>query len=1036
MSKRCHNISLEKREWRITLLLILLSNALLGQVITHTPINPNQSDLIHIIFHADKGNKMLSGYSGEVYAHTGLITSKSTSSSDWKYVVADWNVNLPILRMTKIGVDSFELWMDIANLYDNPPGEELLSLAFVFRSSTGHLTGKSDQDGDLFVPLNQKGTYNYSSHTWEPGILRISGTEGSTEIRILDQSLISVHHTHLQEEIADSSFSVINQSVNTTAQLTELDDSLIIEIKDTRVAVNKKPIRIQIIENGKSTLVESPGYLFKPSDNSRTLNFKLSPEEVIQGTGSRAIEINRNGQRLPVYNLPEYGYSNGAELLNICSPFITTNKGYGLFIDNHYNAIWDLGSFDSHTLTYQSFGGTMKYYYVGGSKYSEIFKNYQKLIGTQTMLPIWALGYMQSKFGYESRNEANQIIQELQDADFPIDVLILDLYWFGDQSVMGNLEWDESRFPEPDKMITNWRSKGIKTVLISETYVTRKSKHFGFLNAVGYFGKNSGGGTYLLPTFWAGEAALLDVSRKNVNDWMWSKYEPLLEDGVAGWWTDLAEPELHPFDMTMGYGSTARIHNVYNLIWSKSIFENQNNYDPDRRVFNLTRSGWPGMRRYGAVSWSGDVSRSFSGLQAQIPIMLGASMSGYSFMHSDAGGFTSFSPTPDPELYARWLQFAAFTPILRVHGVGYDTEPTAFTQETQDIVRNAIQLRYDLLPYLYTLVYENHISGAPLVSPMDYSYPDNLNLQNINDQFLLGNDLLIAPVINQGEIKRPVTFPPGTWYSIHDENEVYSGNQTSLVDAPLEEIPIFINAGSFIPYRPGLKNTDDYRLDTLWLHYYPDVNGDTSHFVLYDDDKMHPEPVVSGNYQLSIFQGVSQEENHIISINKAGNYPGAPADVQLNLLVKRVSQQPSNILFREFHLPQLQTFEAFQQSETGWFYEESEKRVYIRVLWDSEFGDIKIESLTLPVVKFEQAISLSIYPNPVTDQLTIESKDPDFLVDHIILYDGTGKVVFEQEGTATNKFILDVTHLPSGSYHLTLKCGINIQTEDIVVFRR
>ncbi|MBC8400462.1 MAG: hypothetical protein H8E14_03130 [Candidatus Marinimicrobia bacterium] len=373
-----------------------------------------------------------------------------------------------------------------------------------------------------------------------------------------------------------------------------------------------------------------------------------SDEENFYGAGERAININHRGMRLNSYNAPWYGYSYGASNLNITVPFVLSSKPYGIYFENTYPGYFDFGYSNSNIFEYGISGGQFSYFIINGNSFPEILTHYVDLTGHQPLPPRWTLGYLQSRFGYQSQNEAQQVVNTFQDREIPLDAIILDLYWFG-WGQMGDMDWDYSAWPDPQGMISGFDSLGVKTVLISEPYVLQSSDNFSIAYNHGYLTPNSSGTPVIVWAFWAGPAGLLDVTDPSTVDWWWDFYENLQNQGVGGWWCDLGEPEAHPPEMVHYLGSAEEIHNIYSLLWAKMIYNKTKDVLPNNRLFNLIRSGYAGIQRFSVFPWSGDVQRSYSGLRAQAPIMLGMGLSGIGYMHSDIGGFTG--GYQDPELY-------------------------------------------------------------------------------------------------------------------------------------------------------------------------------------------------------------------------------------------------------------------------------------------------------------------------------------------------------------------------------------------------
>jgi oligosaccharide 4-alpha-D-glucosyltransferase len=307
------------------------------------------------------------------------------------------------------------------------------------------------------------------------------------------------------------------------------------------------------------------------------------------------------------------------------------------------------------------------------------------------------------------------------------------------------------------------------------------------------------GKPFVLTDFYFGDGGLLDIFRKDAQSWFWSKYKKQILNGVAGWWGDLGEPEKHPSAIhhnlkDLGFKrrfNADEVHNIYGHYWNKMLYEKYAQEYPATRLFHLQRSGYAGSPRYSVFPWTGDVSRSWDGLKGQLPLLISMSMSGVPYIHSDAGGFAGGEG--DPELYTRWMQFAVFTPIYRPHGTALgDLEPTVkdipseaalYPDPYKSIVRNSIQLRYQLLPYNYTLAYEQTKWGKPLIRPLFYNNSLDSNLYKTDNQYMWGDHFIIAPVIEKGATTRNLYLPEGLWYDfIHKKRyKEVSGSHRTLI---------------------------------------------------------------------------------------------------------------------------------------------------------------------------------------------------------------------------------------------------------------
>lgn len=635
-------------------------------------------------------------------------------------------------------------------------------------------------------------------------------------------------------------------------------------------------------KTGKEVKVKSAAY-FAQGD-TRGFRFQLFENEQIFGGGERALPMNRRGYRVNLYNTPAYGYGLGAENLNFSVPFFISSAGYALFFDNPSKGYVDIGLTDKNVLEAGFTSGELNYYVVFGKSLHEIMSNYTAITGRQPLPPRWAFGNFVSRFGYRSEEQVKQVVDKMKKDHFPMDGLVFDLFWFGDavKGTLGNLDWvNMQKWPNPKQMLTDFKTKdNLKSVLITEPYILQNSKTYA--EATPFLATGVNGSAMMIPDLYFGTGGLIDIFRKQSQDWIWKHYKKQINNGVSGWWLDLAEPEKHPATMMHNlkdYGVTRlmgadEVHNVYGHYFSKMFFEKYAD-DVDQRLFLLNRSGFAGSQRYSVFPWTGDVARSWSGLKAQPLVLLGMSLSGLPYTHSDAGGFAT-AEQADPELYTRWLQFAAFTPVFRPHGTALEdldksiksipSEPCFWDEPYKSIVRNYIKLRYQLLPYNYSLSYDQAVLGKPLMRPLYYySFADSSALR-ADDEYFWGDNILVAPVTSQGAASRMLYLPAGKWYSLLN-NSVVDGGKMISQPADIKQIPVFVKEGSFVPLwitKDTIKSTETYNSKYITVRYYPSANP--SAYVWYDDDGISARTLEKADYELVTFKGVTAGNKVTIDI--------------------------------------------------------------------------------------------------------------------------------------------------------------------------
>jgi oligosaccharide 4-alpha-D-glucosyltransferase len=646
---------------------------------------------------------------------------------------------------------------------------------------------------------------------------------------------------------------------------------------------------------------------FKEGDY-RGFKISLHKGEQLFGGGERALPLNRRGYHLGLYNNPQYGYGENTENLNYEVPFLTSSAGYGLFFDNVSKAYFDLGKKDKDILEYGAFSGALDVYVIFGD-YKTILHSYYQLTGTQPIPPRWAFGNLMSRFGYSSDTQVRGILAKMTQDTIPVDAAIFDLFWFGDsiKNTLGNLNWvNKTNWPNPGKMISDFSKQGVKTILITEPYLVEGTENYE--HSLPYLAVDSTGKKpYFLTQFYFGKGGLLDLFRKDTQNWFWQFYKRQMDIGVEGWWGDLGEPETHPATMyhnlkDLGFKrlfSANEVHNFYGHTWTKMLFEEYAKYYPEKRLFSLNRSGYAGSQRYCIFPWTGDVGRNWSGLRAQLPVLLGMSMSGVPYVHSDAGGFAGGDG--DGELYVRWLQFAAFTPIFKPHGTAlyqidklafsYPSEAALIPEPFRSYAKQAIYLRYRLLPYNYTLGYQQAKNGQPLMSPLYYSYPNDTSATKILDEYMWGKSILVAPVIEKGAKTRACYLPSGVWYSVL-RKQMLAGHQWYTDSCAVTDIPYFYKEGSFIPEDKTLELAGHYTGNNLKVIYIP--SSMPSEYDLFNDDGISKSSLKDSQYELLHFTstGFNHQGGTISVSSNHGHYKGQPQQRSIDLVIPMDAQKP------------------------------------------------------------------------------------------------------------------------------------------------
>ncbi len=656
-------------------------------------------------------------------------------------------------------------------------------------------------------------------------------------------------------------------------------DTTILMTRTTRATVDPTTGRISFCRaDGSPLIAEATGLDNTPG--SRRASFITPRGESFYGAGERGHRLRLNGDTLLMYNKQNYGYSGSEDRIsqmNISVPWLLSSAGWGILFDDYNEAALTVGN-DSLVYTTGK-PSPLAYYFINGEGTpAGAVANYSLLTGRQPLPPFWALGYITSKYGYHNDREALGAIDSLKRRGHPVDGLVLDLYWYGKETDMGRLEWNTEQWPDHRATLDSLRRSGVNTILISQPYINKIGAldNYNFLAEKGMLTRDSLGRPHDVTT-WVGEAGMFDMSNPDTRRWLAERYMQLTDDGVAAWWGDLGEPEVHPDGIRHANGLSARqYHNQYGNDWCELISDAWKEKYPDRRLMLLMRGGTAGLQRYGVMPWSTDVSRSWGGLEPQVRIMLGAGLSGLGYMGSDVGGFAVDPETPtNPELYVRWLEAGTFSPILRTHA--QDRPEPYHYPEYADITRRYIRMRYQWLPYNYTLAFENTAFGLPLARPLNFYGDPSGRYAEVSDEYLWGDEVLVAPVVTPGATRRKVIFPEGErWYSWWNAADIYPGGSEAETDAPLGTLPLFVRAGAFIPqYDIPIENTTGYNPGYLTVRYYP--SDKRSGYTLFDDDKQSASSLDRGAVRLTRFEGRTDSQQTVIDLHTTGNgYEGMP----------------------------------------------------------------------------------------------------------------------------------------------------------------
>lgn len=623
-----------------------------------------------------------------------------------------------------------------------------------------------------------------------------------------------------------------------------------IEVRTQRLvcAVSRADGRVQFRDREGGQVAAEAAPVGWTASGQVVCRWVAQPDAHFYGLGQRTVGLDRRGAAYVNWNTDPRVYDRGDDPVNLCVPFLLSlhsggRQGYGFLLENTARSRFDLCQTDPHSQAVAVDEGTLSYSFFHGPALETVLQRYTELTGRVPLFPLWALGYQQCRWSYFPEERVRRLADDFRRTHrVPCDAIHLDIdYMDGFRC----FTWDAERFPDPAGLIADLHAQGFRVVTIVDPGIKADRHYRVFAEGLerGFFCRYPDGRAFIGPV-WPGNSAFPDFTDPGARDWWGALYGGLVEDGVDGFWNDMNEPALFGedgatipgpvrHDLDGRGGDHRQAHNVYGLLMARATAEGLSRLRPDRRPFVLTRSGWAGVQRF-AAHWTADNCSTWDSLRLTLPMVLGLGLSGVGFTGSDIGGFSGFA---SGELYARWLQLGIFLPLCRAHTVfdSPDQEPWSWGEPYLSVNRETIRLRYRLLPYLYTALWQCVRTGMPMVRPLLLAFQHDPGTHTLDDQFLCGDALLVAPALEEGATRRRVYLPAGAWYDFWTDERI-EGPAWIERDAPLERVPVLVRAGSVLPLGPPLEYVGQRPAEPLALHVYSPVDGRAGGGVLYEDD--------------------------------------------------------------------------------------------------------------------------------------------------------------------------------------------------------
>ena len=732
---------------------------------------------------------------------------------------------------------------------------------------------------------------NFMSYTTDGGMVTINSTNGQLVIQRYADHGWKVTTLPEGKTMADERPSItLIGSAKDGVTVSEDEAELVISYGNSSVVVNKQTSLLSFVDNGEVRLSEKT--CLDNASTTKTVTFVAQNDNGFYGGGYNGHFGSIEGQTLRMNNTQRYNWDQSITgPNNICVPFIVSTNGYGVLFEDHYiDATITPSSIEGIKYTTQS-PTPISYVYVGSEDGSQagVMKTYGELTGTHELPPYWSLGYITSRYGYQTQEETEGVIASFESAKMPVSGVVLDLFWEGEkQNGMGNLDWYKPNWPNPVQMMTKFKEKGIHTVLITEPYFAEETTNYQPLLNAGLFADAT------CPNMnWVSDnkVGIIDFMNPASIDWYWNLYKARTDEGVDGWWLDLGEPEMITEGTIHHDGSThLQAHNEFGMKWIEGVWNKWKQQYPDKRPIFLPRSGTSGMHRYATFPWTGDIARSWSGMKCQVPTLINGGMSGLGYLSSDIGGFVADQDGTeerivDPELYLRWFQMGIYTPVLRTHGQHLPEPYQPEYMNYRGIISDCLAQRYRMLPYIYSLSWLNTTQNTPITAPVNFYTSEDKAVANLDDEYLFGPNMLIAPITEPGAIGRKVVLPSGEWMEM-TSMETYEGKQTiDFSDSGLDT-PVYIRRGTFTPYYAQDEYSNIEEIDRSSLQVlYPIGMGDAWDFTLYDDD--HESAQVGDKYELITFSGKYVGDSHIITLQQqcAVSYESRPAVREIDFVI-------------------------------------------------------------------------------------------------------------------------------------------------------
>ncbi len=706
------------------------------------------------------------------------------------------------------------------------------------------------------------------------------GMMGTTEnaffkISVVQEGIMKVHLSKT-EELDEHSYAVVSKHMGIDFSIVDKNGTLEIHTEKLSLFLHKDPFTVIFKTPSGEILNEDDAALGTSWIGEQVSTYKkLQKDERFVGLGEKTGPLDRKGHGYQNWNTDHFGYPPDSDPLYCTTPFyigIHSGLSYGIFLDNSHKTHFNFGASNRRFSSFSADQGDMSYYFIHEDSVEKIISSYTDLTGRMELPPLWSLGYQQCRYSYRPDKEVLSVAKNFRDKEIPADVIVLDIHYMEQYKIF---TWDKKDFPDPEGMLKQLEELGFKVVVICDPGIKIEKGYNAYDSGIqqDVFVKFPDGSNYE-GEVWPGWCHFPDFTKPSVRTWWAEKLKSYTDMGIDGFWNDMNEiatwgqylPELIEFDFEGNKATARKGRNIYGMQMARSAYEGAKQNMPNKRIFNLTRAGFSGIQRYAAV-WTGDNVADDEHMLLGVRLVNSLGMAGVAFSGYDIGGFAGEA---DSQLFARWISIGAFAPFFRGHSMinSRDSEPWAYGEEVEEISRNYINLRYQMMPYIYSAFYQAHESGIPVARSLAIYYPHDAKIYSplYENQYLFGSDILVAPVASKVNLAK-VYFPEGEWYDIFNDTH-YSGNQEIIAECPIERLPVYVKASAIIPMQDKVQSLTNNQNETLNLHIYAGNKANTYHY--YEDDGDTFDYVQGASYQRDIT--LNPAEKQIILSEKTGEY--------------------------------------------------------------------------------------------------------------------------------------------------------------------